>query len=79
MSRPSSHPGAEVALVTVGGALGSLARWGLAEWLPSPAGTLVANVSGCFAIGVLYWLIGSSTRVDRGIATPAEADIVRSS
>ena len=33
----------------------------------------------CFAIGVLYWLIGSSTRVDRGIATPAEADIVRSS
>lgn len=32
----------------------------------------------CFAIGVLYWLIGSSTRVDRGIATPAEADMVRS-
>ena len=57
MSRPSSHPGAEVALVAVGGALGSLARWGLAEWLPSPAGTLVANVSGCFAIGVLAaWL-----------------------
>jgi iron(III) transport system permease protein len=32
----------------------------------------------CVAIGVLYWLIGSSTRVDRGIATPAEADMVRS-
>jgi iron(III) transport system permease protein len=33
----------------------------------------------CTAIGLLYWLIGSSTRVDRGVAGPAEADIVRSS
>jgi iron(III) transport system permease protein len=32
----------------------------------------------CTAIGLLYWLIGSSTRVDRGVAGPAEADIVRS-
>ena len=53
MPRPSPHPGAEVALVALGGALGSLARWGLAEALPGPAGTLAANVSGCFAIGVL--------------------------
>jgi CrcB protein len=64
VSRPSSHPGAEVALVAVGGALGSLARWGLAEALPSPTGTLVANVSGCFAIGVLAaWLFVAHPRL----------------
>jgi CrcB protein len=44
-------------LVAVGGALGSLARWwvslALAQSLgPAfPWGTLLANVSGCFAIG----------------------------
>ncbi len=30
------------------------------------------------AIGFLYWIIGSSTRVDRGVAQPAEATLVRS-
>ena len=30
------------------------------------------------AIGFLYWIIGSSTRVDRGVAEPAEATLVRS-
>jgi hypothetical protein len=30
------------------------------------------------AIGILYWIIGSSTRVDRGVAEPPEATLVRS-
>ncbi|HJP71323.1 MAG TPA: iron ABC transporter permease [Candidatus Limnocylindria bacterium] len=32
----------------------------------------------CFAIGVLYWVIGSGTRVDRGSAEAAEATLARS-
>ncbi len=43
--------------MALGGAVGSLARWGLAGWLPAPWGTLGANLVGCFAIGVLAaWL-----------------------
>jgi CrcB protein len=47
-----------LAVIAVGGALGSLARWGLAEALPHrpdefPWSTFVANVSGCFLIGLL--------------------------
>jgi CrcB protein len=45
-------------LAGVGGALGALARWALAEALPhSPAGwpwaTLLVNLLGCLLIGVL--------------------------
>jgi iron(III) transport system permease protein len=32
----------------------------------------------CAAIALLYWIIGSSTRVDRGVVQPAEATLVRS-
>ena len=43
--------------MALGGAVGSLARWGLAAQLPGPWGTLVAHVTGCLAIGVLSaWL-----------------------
>jgi CrcB protein len=47
-----------LAVIAAGGALGSLARWGLAEALPHPpdafpSATFVANVSGCFLIGLL--------------------------
>ncbi len=43
--------------MALGGAIGSLARWGLAEASPSPWGTLTANVSGCLLLGVLAgWL-----------------------
>jgi CrcB protein len=47
-----------LAVIAVGGALGSLARWGLAEALPHrpdefPWATFMANVSGCFLIGLL--------------------------
>lgn len=51
-----------VAAVATGGALGALARWGVAEMLPHDAGrfpwsTVVANVVGCFLIGVLMVLV----------------------
>lgn len=44
--------------IALGGACGALARWGLAEALPHsrdqlPWATVLANVTGCFAIGVL--------------------------
>ncbi|MGZ4603999.1 MAG: fluoride efflux transporter FluC [Kineosporiaceae bacterium] len=47
-----------LAVIAVGGALGSLGRWGVAEALPHAAGafawsTFVTNVSGCFLIGLL--------------------------
>jgi fluoride exporter len=47
-----------LAVIALGGALGSLARWGLAEALPHgsaefPWATFITNVSGCFLIGLL--------------------------
>jgi CrcB protein len=51
-----------VAAVAVGGALGALARWGVAEAIPHDSGrfpwdTLLTNVAGCFLIGVLMVLV----------------------
>ncbi|MCF6743360.1 fluoride efflux transporter CrcB [Blastococcus sp. KM273128] len=45
-------------LAALGGALGALARWGLAEAIPhSPTGlpwaTLAVNLTGCLVLGVL--------------------------
>jgi CrcB protein len=45
-------------VIALGGALGSLARWGLAEALPHRAseiawGTVLANVAGSFLLGLL--------------------------
>lgn len=53
---------AVVAAVAVGGALGALARWSVAEALPHDSGrfpwdTVVTNVTGCFLIGVLMVLV----------------------
>jgi CrcB protein len=47
-----------LAVIATGGALGALARWGIAEALPVRSGrfpwpTLIANVSGCLLLGVL--------------------------
>ncbi len=47
-----------LAVVAAGGALGSLARWSLAELLPAGGGafpwaTFTANVSGCLLLGAL--------------------------
>ncbi|MCZ2810988.1 fluoride efflux transporter CrcB [Modestobacter sp. VKM Ac-2979] len=46
----------------LGGVLGALARWGVAEALPSPAGswpwaTLLVNLTGCALIGALLALL----------------------
>jgi len=49
-------------VIAAGGALGSLARWGLAQALSRPRGsfplaTLTENLSGAFALGLLMvWL-----------------------
>lgn len=58
--------------LAVGGALGTLARYGINGWISGhpgkhyalaagfPLGTLVVNVTGCFFIGVLAALTGPS-------------------
>lgn len=51
-----------IGVVAVGGALGALARWAVAQALPHDAGrfpwdTLLTNVGGCFLIGVLMVLV----------------------
>jgi fluoride exporter len=52
-----------LAVIALGGALGSLARYGLERALPHEAprsfawATFVTNVTGCLLIGVLMWLI----------------------
>jgi CrcB protein len=50
-----------LALISLGGAIGSLARWALVEALPHrpsafPWATALTNVTGCFALGVLMVL-----------------------
>ena len=61
---PRSIPLAEAGLVAVGGAAGSLARWGVAEVVPGPAGTLVVNLSGSLLIGLLAgWLFATHPRL----------------
>jgi CrcB protein len=67
--RPSPHPWtvlrehAHLApVIAVGGALGSLARWGLAQALPHDAdefawATLLTNVAGAFLLGLLMALV----------------------
>jgi CrcB protein len=70
---PDATPGADrevpalmaYLLAALGGALGSLARWGVAEVLPSPGGfpwaTLLVNLTGCLLLGaVLATLAGRS-------------------
>ena len=51
-----------VAVIALGGALGALTRWVVAEALPHDTGafpwaTLLTNVTGCFLIGVLMVLV----------------------
>lgn len=44
------------AAVAIGGAMGSLARWGLASVIVTttvPVATFITNVLGCFALGVV--------------------------
>jgi CrcB protein len=51
-----------LAVIATGGAVGSLARWGLAEAIPPtadefPWATFAANVSGCLVLGALMVLV----------------------
>ena len=51
-----------LAVISAGGAIGALARYGLATAWPHEPGhfpwaTLVTNVSGCFLIGILMVLV----------------------
>jgi len=61
-SEPGGRGPAVVAAVAAGGAVGALARYGVGQaWQHPPTGfpwsTVVVNVSGCLAIGVLMaWL-----------------------
>ena len=63
LTPPAARPGLDVlAVIAVGGALGSLARWGLSQLFPHdgsgfPWATFDANVSGCLLLGVLMALI----------------------
>jgi fluoride exporter len=49
-------------VVALGGSLGALARYGLAQWITAtwpkayPLGTFAVNLLGCLAIGILYGL-----------------------
>jgi len=69
----SRHPHAMpalVALVAVGGACGSIARYGVSHALPAqdglPVGTLVENVVGAFLLGfLLEALLRAGTEDDR--------------
>jgi CrcB protein len=54
-------------LAALGGALGALARWGVAELLPHPDdgwpwATLLVNLTGCLLMGVLLAVLGGRDR-----------------
>ena len=51
-------------LAALGGALGALARWGIAEALPHARGawpwsTLLINLTGCLMLGVLFAVLAA--------------------
>lgn len=59
-----------LAVVGLGGALGSLARYGVSVWLPPGGGrfpwsTLLVNVAGCAAIGALMAVIAETAVAHR--------------
>jgi fluoride exporter len=51
-------------LAALGGALGALARWGIASALPSsptswPWATLLVNLTGCLLLGILFAVLAA--------------------
>ncbi|HEX3931667.1 MAG TPA: fluoride efflux transporter CrcB [Nocardioides sp.] len=61
LAPPLIHADA-LAAIAVGGALGALGRWALAQALPHasdrlPWDTLLTNISGCFLIGALMVVV----------------------
>ncbi|WP_245816397.1 fluoride efflux transporter FluC [Lentzea albidocapillata] len=58
MPSPRADPGLRfVALVSLGGGLGGVARYGLSVLVPGAWGLFVINVLGSFLIGVLMGLV----------------------
>lgn len=49
----------DLLLVALGGALGSVSRYGLARWQTLPYGTLAANVIACLVLGYLSGRLGA--------------------
>ncbi|WP_434448646.1 fluoride efflux transporter FluC [Lentzea sp. E54] len=54
---PPDRPLAFVSLVSLGGGLGGVARYGLSVFVPGAWGLFVINVLGSFLIGVLMGLV----------------------
>lgn len=46
-------------LIALGGAAGSVLRYLMVSAIGAPLGTVVVNVVGCFAIGILFVVLGS--------------------
>lgn len=68
--RPVREHAPVLAVIGLGGGLGALARYGLAEWIPArpgafPMATFVTNVTGCFLIGLLMVAVTEAWSVNR--------------
>jgi CrcB protein len=59
-------------VIGLGGALGSMSRFGLGSWIDSgaqktgpifPWGTIIVNITGCFIIGFIYSISASEGRL----------------
>lgn len=64
VTRPRGGPLIGYAAAALGGAVGALGRWGVAEALPSPAGgwpwaTLLVNLTGCLLLGLLLAVLAA--------------------
>jgi len=59
-------------LIFIGGGFGSMARYALSKWLntnnPIPYGTMLANVLGCFVIGLVMGYILKSNSTHQNLA-----------
>jgi CrcB protein len=75
MERTRAEPArALVPLVALGGGLGALARYGLSTALPTadggfPLATLLTNLAGCFALGLLVGALPHRTRLRALVGT----------
>jgi fluoride exporter len=63
----SGVPWSTLAVISAGGVLGALARYGLTAAFPAPAGrfdwaVFAINVTGCFLIGIVVVLVTESRR-----------------
>ena len=74
MARREGATAPLVPLVALGGGLGALARYGMAQALPPedggfPLATLVTNLLGCFALGLLVGALPHRTRLRALVGT----------